>query len=222
MRVGKVQRVIAITISILPLSSLRVWAYRTLLGYKIGLNSRIGMLTVIAVEAFECGENVHIGRNNSLLGPISVSIGARTIIGRWNEFECPAIAASASKTNMRYARKLIFGSNCLVHEHHYFDVYGEIKIGNDTWIAGRDTQFWTHGASVLDRDIAIGDGCYVGSACRFAPGSGLADNVVVGLGSVISKRIPNSNAVVAGVPAKFIRERCAENDGLIFERWNDQ
>ena len=222
MKFGKVKRVIAMVISIFPLSSIRVLAYRTLLNYKIGRGSRIGVFTVIAVDTFECGEKVYIGRNNFLVGPMSVSLGARTLMGRWNKFECSPIATTAKKIDMKYARKLIFGTDCLIHEHHYFDVYGEIKIGKGTWIAGRNTQFWTHGASVIDRDIKIGNNCYIGSACRFAPGSGLLNDVVVGLGSVISKRIPDSNAIVAGVPAKFIKERHSKEDNLIFKRWDDQ
>lgn len=220
MKMSKIRLLIAIVISIMPLSSIRVWAYRNFLRYKIGHCVHIGLFTVISVDNFECHENVNIGRNTYLIGPMSVSIGARTIIGRWNTFDCSAIAASEKKQNMNYARRISFGFDCLVHESHYFDVYGEIKVGNGTWIAGRDSQFWTHGASVVNRNISIGDNCYIGSACRFAPGTSLGNNVVVGLGSVISKPIHASNIVVAGVPAKLIRERNAEGDNLKFERWD--
>ena len=216
----KIKRALATFISILPFSLLRTKAYEWLLGYSFGKGSRVSFLAVIAVDQFTCGERVLIGRSTRFLGPMRVTIGARTLIGRWNEFECPPTTTLPSKADMHYARGLVLGEDCLVHEHHFFDLYGEINIGKGTWIAGRDSQFWTHGASVSNRDIHIGESCYIGSACRFSPGSGLGNQVVLGLGSVVAKHVEGHNVVVAGVPAKVIKSRDKEGESLVFERWD--
>jgi acetyltransferase-like isoleucine patch superfamily enzyme len=60
---------------------------------------------------------------------------------------------------------------------------------------------------VRDRNIDIGADCYLGSAVRFAPGSGIGDNVLVAMGSVVSGVIPVDNALVGGVPAKVLKEK---------------
>lgn len=214
------KRLIALFVSILPSSFLRIKAYQIFLGYIFGKNSRIGVLTIIAVDRFECGEQVIIGRQTQFIGPMTVMIGARTLIGRWNEFDCALTAGSSNKAHMHYARKLVIGSDCLIHEHHYFDLYGEINIGNGTWVAGRGTQFWTHGASVVERDIMIGQHCYIGSACLFSPNSGLGNNVVLGMGSLVTKHISGDDVVIAGVPAKIIRHKDESNEKLSFTRWD--
>ncbi|WP_156924295.1 acyltransferase [Derxia gummosa] len=216
---NKVRLLLALAVSAIPVGKLRAFAYRSFFGYRIGAGTRFGLGAVVAVDDFECGEKVVIGRSTRLLGPMKVSLGARTFIGRWNRFECTAVAASDGKAHMGYARRLVFGSDCLVHENHFFDVYGEISVGDGSWIAGRDSQFWTHGASVVDRDIRIGRNCYVGSAARFAPGSGIGDRVVVGLGAVVTRRIADSDVVVGGLPAKVLRTREAGGDGLVFKTW---
>jgi acetyltransferase-like isoleucine patch superfamily enzyme len=58
---------------------------------------------------------------------------------------------------------------------------------------------------VAERDITIGSDCYLGSAVRFSPGSSIADDVVVAMGSVVSGVLSESNALVGGVPARVLK-----------------
>jgi len=69
----------------------------------------------------------------------------------------------------------------------------------------------------MNRDIAIGEKCFLGTALRFAPGSGVADRVIVGMGAVVTKRLPESDVIVGGLPAKVLRVR-GEADVYAFER----
>ena len=94
----------------------------------------------------------------------------------------------------------------MITSNHYFDVVGAFVLGNNSWIAGTGSQFWTHGAGVQERNITIGEHCYLGSAVRFAPGSSVGDNCIVGLGSVVTKKFNSNNAMIAGHPARIIRE----------------
>ena len=67
------------------------------------------------------------------------------------------------------------------------------------------SQFWTHGAGVVDRNIQIGRDCYLGSAIRFALGSGVGDNVIVAMGSVVTKKFEESMVMIGGVPATVLK-----------------
>lgn len=213
----KLKLLVAAAISVVPLNALRVWLYTHLLHYRFGPGARIGLRVVIAVDAFEAGEKLAIRRSNVFEGPFSVRLGDRCIIGRFNRFDCGQAAALPSARAKQYGRALVVGDDCLIHEGHLFDVYGTISVGTGTWVAGFGSQFLTHGASAADRDITIGARCYLGSAVRFAPGSGLGDEVMLGMGAVVSRRLEGDRVVVAGVPARVVRAREA-GDQYVFER----
>jgi acetyltransferase-like isoleucine patch superfamily enzyme len=194
---------VALLISLMPFSALRCSLYRLVFGYTIRKSS-IGLGTVIHTSRAVL-DHCTIGRFNRFLGPMSVSIGAGSTIESHNVFDCGDWAADDNHA-ARYARTLLIGSDTLITNHHFFDVAGSLSIGDGTWIAGRGSQFWTHGVNVEDRNVSIGSQCYIGSAVRFAPGSSVDDNVIVGIGSVVVRSIAASGALIAGFPAIVIRE----------------
>lgn len=53
--------------------------------------------------------------------------------------------------------------------------------------------------------VTIGDNVWIGGNAVILPGVSLGDNVVVGAGAVVTKSFP-SNVVIAGNPAKIIKE----------------
>jgi acetyltransferase-like isoleucine patch superfamily enzyme len=216
---SKIKKILALAISYLPSGGLRVSAYRSLLGYRFGPGCQLGLGVLIAVDHFEAGANVRIRRGTSFMGPITVRLGDKTFIGRFNKIECGDNAGDASQAHMQYAREFITGHDSLINEAHLFDVLGRIQLGNGSWIAGFSSQFLTHGAGTMNRDIVIGDDCFLGSAVRFAPGSGVGNQVVVGMGSVVTKRLAQDNVVVGGVPAKVIKERQDESDYVFEKGW---
>lgn len=55
------------------------------------------------------------------------------------------------------------------------------------------------------KPVIIGRKCWIGNSVTILPGVNLGDNVVVGANSVVTKSFP-SNVIIAGVPAKVIRE----------------
>jgi acetyltransferase-like isoleucine patch superfamily enzyme len=212
-------------ISAIPLMGLRRWFYRVLMRYEIPPSSKIGFLTVIAVSSFRLGEHVKIGMLNLFKGPIDVQIGDSARIGRLNRFTCSWHVTQARFNERHYTPRLKLGAGSLVLDEHFFDVYGEISIGDGSWIAGHGSQFWTHGLSVEDRDIRIGDNNYIGSAVRFAPGTSIGNNNIVALGSVILSKLEYDSSLISGFPAKAFRS--IEEDlkkgkyRFNFDDWND-
>ena len=210
-------KLFALIIALIPVQSLRRILYSKIFGYKIAKDVKIGFGTIIVVDSFVAEQGVVVARQASFLGAFKVHLGARTYIGRFNRFQGMDPHTLSHSPNMNYETEFSIGSDSLINDNHFFDVYGKISIGSNTWIAGQASQFWTHGASRQDRNIAIGDDCYVGSAVRFAPGSGVGNGVIVGMGSVVTKRIAGNDMVVAGVPAAKIKDRTPD-DGFRFAK----
>jgi acetyltransferase-like isoleucine patch superfamily enzyme len=198
----KVKLVLAALISIVPINILRVFGYR-LLGYKV--SGRIGFGTIIAVSEARI-ENCKIGIFNLFVGPMKVEIDEGASIGNRNTFSCGFWTVQEQYRDKNYARSLQIGANTVITSGHYVDVAGSFELGDGSWIAGMGSQFWTHGAGVIDRDIFIGPDCYIGSAVRFAPGSAMGNNVIVAMGSVVTKKFDSSKAMIGGVPATVLKK----------------
>lgn len=212
----KIKRVIAGFVSVIPLSVLRIFLYR-LCGYKFGTGCKVGFGVMIAVDQFAAGNNCCIRKFTTFIGPICVNIGNNVMIGRKNTFECGESAAYPGVAHMGYERRLIVHDGALINEGHIFDLLGKIEIGKETWIAGFSSQFLTHGAGVMDRNIYIGDNCFVGSAVRFTPGSCVGSNNIVAMGAVVTKKFSKNNHIIGGVPARLLRQR-DENDSFSFKK----
>ena len=198
----KLKLVLAAFICIVPINALRVLGYR-LLGYKI--SGRIGFGTVIAVSEADI-ENCKIGLFNLFVGPMKVKIGAGASIGDRNTFACGFWTMQEQNQSRNYDRSLQIGANTAITSRHYFDVAGSFVLGDSAWIAGIGSQFWTHGAGVTDRNIEIGPDCFIGSAVRFSPGSVVGENVIVAMGSVVTKKFDISKAMIGGVPATVLKK----------------
>ncbi|MBM7709264.1 acyltransferase [Enterococcus lemanii] len=121
--------------------------------------------------------------------------------------------------NVRVGKKngLIIGENCDISNDVIFGSEPYlIEIGNNVRLT-RGVNFVTHDGSLhvirnlcpeyknIDKfgKIKIGNNVNIGWNTTIMPGVTIGDNVVVGLGAIVTKDIP-SNVVVAGVPAKVI------------------
>ncbi len=95
-----------------------------------------------------------------------------------------------------------------------------IHIGDYTRIAS--AQILTHDdCRNIKADVFIGKNCFLASRSIILPGIHIGDEVIVGAGAIVTKDVP-SNTIVAGNPAKVIREgvRCGHY-GKIIENVKD-
>jgi maltose O-acetyltransferase len=59
----------------------------------------------------------------------------------------------------------------------------------------------------VERDIVIGDDCWIGDNVFIREGVVLGDRTIVGANSVVTKSFAGGNQIIAGIPARVIRER---------------
>lgn len=131
------------------------------------------------------------------------------------------------------AESLGFGEGASIY--HSAMVYGEVKVGERTWIGpytildgsggltiGRNcsissgVQIYTHDsvqwavtegeADYEHAEVVIGDGCYIGPLTVVAMGVTIGAHTVVGACSFVGSDLPE-NVVAAGAPCRIIRER---------------
>ena len=89
---------------------------------------------------------------------------------------------------------------------------GTVTIGDDVAI-GPGTKIFSHsnhyatGKKVTEihvtRDVQIGNNVFIGANCSILPGTRIADNVIIGAGSVVKGWL-EPNSVYAGAPGKKI------------------
>lgn len=94
----------------------------------------------------------------------------------------------------------------------YFQNFaGHITIGKGTYIAPNVGVITAnHDLNNLDihteaEDVVIGEKCWIGMNSIILPGVNLGDSTIVAAGSVVTKSFAQGNVVIAGVPAKIIK-----------------
>jgi len=90
--------------------------------------------------------------------------------------------------------KVIIGDNCFIAP----------QVGIYTATHPIDSEERNKGLE-YGKTVTIGNNCWIGGHAVITPGVTLGDNVVVGAGAVVTKSF-GSNVVIAGNPAKIIKE----------------
>ncbi len=229
-RTGKFRLLLLACIALLP-SFLKRPCYRLFFGYRIGRrvrmglsiidaracqiddDSRIGHLNVIiGVANLKLGDHVKIGHLNIIRGGAEVTLGRYSELMRMNEINSIPDPDAVNPVDPRFT----LGNGSIITTGHKIDFTDRVEIGRRTIIGGRNSSIWTHNRQ-RTLPIRIGELAYVGSEVRMAPGSALPSRCVVGIGAVVTKKINAEGFLIAGVPAKPIKE-LSEEDQFLIER----
>jgi acetyltransferase-like isoleucine patch superfamily enzyme len=227
-RTNKFRLLLLACIALLP-SFVKRPCYRLFFGYRIGRrvrvglsiidartcqiddDSRIGHLNVIiGVANLKLGDHVKIGHLNIIRGGAEVNLGRYSELMRMNEINSIPEPDTVNPVDPKFT----LGNGSIITTGHKIDFTDRVEIGRRTIIGGRNSSIWTHNRQ-RTLPIRIGEFTYVGSEIRMAPGGSLPSRCIVGIGSVITKRIEADGWLIAGVPAKPIRELGAEDKFLI-------
>src|SRR6185503_2488336 len=222
-RTNRFRLLIMASIAILP-TFLKKPLYRMFFGYRIGKRVRIGLSLIDArecsiaddvsighlnvftqIQSLTIGDHVRIGHLNIFRGGDEVSLGRYAEVIRLNEINSIPEPDVVNKTDPRF----LLGDGSIVTTGHKIDFTDRVEIGRRTIIGGRNSSIWTHNRQ-RTLPITIGSFAYVGSEIRIAPGASLPSRCIVGIGSVVTNALTSEGYLIAGVPAKPIKELTEE------------
>lgn len=111
-----------------------------------------------------------------------------------------------------FGRHIHFGKNIYINKDVFMTDLGGIFIGNDVLIGPRAKLISVnHPLNPSDRhklelkSVVLERNCWIGADATILPGVTVGENAVVAAGALVTKDVP-ANTVVAGVPAKVIKE----------------
>lgn len=165
---------------------------------------------VIGVESLTLGDHVRIGFLNIIRGGAEVNLGRYSELIRMNEINSIPEPEVVNPVDPRFT----LGAGSIITTGHKIDFTDRVDVGRRTIIGGRNSSLWTHNRQ-RTLPIRIGEFAYLGSEIRVAPGSSVPSRCIVGIGAVITGKIEASEWLIAGVPAKPIKELSAEDKFLI-------
>jgi acetyltransferase-like isoleucine patch superfamily enzyme len=198
---------------------LKKFAYRTILGYKIGRRVSLSFGSVIIGKSVTLGDDVEIGLMAVVQGR-SITIGRHSSIGTFTYVSCETIEIGEDAKIREQVfiggpqlpeSKFTLGSRTIVLQMTYINPTKPVTIGDDTGIGGHCLIF-THGAwlNVLDgypatyAPVTIGKSVWLPWRVFVMPGATIGDGSVIGGDSMVQGTIPPRSLAV-GSPAKVIR-----------------
>jgi acetyltransferase-like isoleucine patch superfamily enzyme len=229
-RVSKFRLLGLVLIAMLPSFLMRP-CYRLLFGYDIGKRVHLGFSIIdarecrieddvqighlnalVGIEKLTIGDHARIGYLNVIRGGAEVRLGRYSEIIRMNEINSIPEPDAVNEVDPRF----LLGDGSIVTAAHKIDFTDRVEIGRRTIIGGRNSSLWTHNRQ-RTRPIEIGSFTYVGSEIRMAPGATVPARCIIGIGSVITSRLVDEEKLIAGVPAKTIKD-LSDEDKFLIER----
>lgn len=186
--------------------------------------------TIKSRDRISFGANVSIHQNCYIdaLSTEGIIFGDNVSIQKQTAIECSGSIKSIGKG-------LVIGNNVGIGSNSFLGCAGGITIGNDT-IAGNYVSFHAENHNHRDPDtpirlqginrqgIVVGNNCWLGAKVTILDGAVIEDGCIVAAGAVVGKGIYGKNSILAGVPAKIIRNRFPEHSrgkGMLLEEQSE-
>lgn len=164
-----------------------------------GSNNRVKIARRVAIPDLRIdfdgdGGSVVIGSSDgvSLRAHVRVGAGASVRFGRRNSATTPVAISAVEGASVRFGDDVMMATDVQVRcddGHPIFDVRSGRRVN-------------------VARDIRVGNHVWLGLRSTVLGGARIGDGSVVGLGSVVTGRVPN-NVVVVGAPARVVRRDVA-------------
>ena len=200
-------------------SVLKRWAYRALLGYRIGKSVKFSFGAIIVGTNVEIGDHAEFGLLAMVIGR-NIRIGRHSSVGTMSYVSCERIemGEDARIREQVYVggpqlpeSAFILGSRTIVLQMAVINCTKPVTIGDDTGIGGHCLIF-THGAWLNQLDgypvnyepVTLGKSVWLPWRVFLLPGTTIGDGSVIGADSLVSGTIP-PNSLAVGSPAKVIK-----------------
>lgn len=180
-RIGKAKKIISEEFGAFHLRLVFVQILVSILPANVGSRIRVWLLRAVGFQ----------------IGHGSVMWGMPKIVGTGNIY-----------------KRLIVGDGCWFNVGCHLDLAAPISIGH-TVALGHGVLLLTNSHEVGGTDqragplvakpIVIGSGAWLGARCTVLPGITIGEGAVIAAGAMVTKDVP-ANTLVAGIPAKAVRE----------------
>jgi serine acetyltransferase len=148
----------------------------------------------------------------AVFGESGIAVGEDTLIG-----QLVTISAGTLPGQDLWGMTLLaIGDRCVIGRGSHIVAHQSVTIGDDVWtgpyvyITDQNHGYEDPGVPIgsqfpVNRPVSIGAGSWLGAGAIILPGASIGRNVVVAAGAVVRGVVPD-HCVVAGVPAKIVRE----------------
>lgn len=158
--------------------------------------------------------NLHIGKGHFINGSQYIQMGDNCCFGQnaWVE-------AISNWKGQTFKPSLIIGKNFSMQHNCHIGCIVKIEIGDNVLLGSKVyiTDHY-HGEIIKEalslppierplwgKPVKIGNNVWIGDNVCIMPGVTIGDNVIIGANAVVTRNFPE-NTVIAGVPAKIIKE----------------
>jgi galactoside O-acetyltransferase len=125
-----------------------------------------------------------------------------------NNYIEPPFHANWGGANLHFGSNIYANFNLTVVDDAAIYVGDRVKFGPNVTIATAghpiDPELRSRGLQ-FNKEVRIGNNCWIGAGVVIMPGITIGDNVVVGAGSIVTRDLPD-NVVAVGNPCKVLRE----------------
>ena len=163
--------------------------------------ARIGHFSIVRLKRVLLRKGAYFGHMNFFKGPFSMALSRRAGIGNRN-------VVTRARYGVSYGHaSLVLGELSKITAGHKIDCMNSVLIGDNCTLAGTGTQVWTHGyvhadsgpeRYRIDGRVQIGNNVNIGSRSIITGGVMIADEIMVGVGTTVSKTLSNPGFYVSG------------------------
>jgi acetyltransferase-like isoleucine patch superfamily enzyme len=145
---------------------------------------------------------------------MNIAFPFRRMIARRLFRRCGKNFNAEGDVRFNFGQFLSVGDDAFFNRGSYFDTKGGVTIGNAVGI-GEFVRIFTHSHSESDHArrtysaVTIGDYAKVFTGAMILPGVTIGPEAIVAGGSVVTRDVP-AGTVVAGIPARVLRDRKTE------------
>ncbi len=153
----------------------------------------------------------------ALFGQKWIEIGAGTMIGSHVSLSAGMVPGQelGAQPVVRIGDRCVIGRGSHIVGHYSIVIGDDVYTGPNVYITDQNHGYADPGVPIgrqwpSNAAVNIGPGSWLGAGVIVLPGTSIGRNVVVGAGSVVRGQVPDL-CVVAGVPAKVVRQHVAGN-----------
>jgi serine acetyltransferase len=111
---------------------------------------------------------------------------------------------------LRVGDRCVIGRGSHIVAHHSIEIGDDVFTGPYVYITDQNHKYEDIDTPIgrqwpVNSAVRIGAGSWLGTGAVILPGASIGRNVVVAAGSVVRGQVPD-NCVIAGVPAKVVRQ----------------